>query len=350
MAGSATELQTSMTHLHDTMGATWRLYLEAAEAGKLEGRVSDGIVTAGERMSNQVMSGTLRMLGVPSEYVPADRVIVTDGVHTDAKPDLAASRDMAQNVLHPILDGRGVPCVTGFFGGHPEATDGSVCTFGRGGSDLTASTLASLLARTEGNAAVVVWKVECVKGEDGMMADWEDGFTGVVHDADVDITIPRLSYNEAHELVQFGKKVLHPATMLPAQQRGIPVVVKNTLRPELPGTLITDAGTTSGPVTSITKAALPTVLQRSSSMRLDEAELASQTGVRAVEDAAMLVLVGDEVDEATTREAVLSRLSDQGIKAYVPPVVSNSKHNLCVVVPTPDTKAALSALHDEMVA
>jgi len=64
--------------------------------------------------------------------------------------------------------------------------------------------------------------------------------------------IPELSYEEAMELAFFGAKVLHPYTMVPAFEKGIPIRIKNTLNPESPGTVITDsAGVKETPITGI---------------------------------------------------------------------------------------------------
>jgi aspartokinase len=249
-----------------------------------------------------------------------------------------------------------VPCVTGFFGAHPSGQ--SVCTFGRGGSDLTSSTLANCLASQPGRAAVIVWKVECNKAEDGTMESWQDGFTGVVHDAAVDVTIPRLSYREAAQLVAFGKKVLHSETMQPAETRSIPVIVKNTLRPELPGTRICADGSSGGAttdshpgeaystVTSITKATLKSAMDKTADMGLDEAALRRSLGGVAAEDASLLVLVGEDVaTHHATRHEAIKALAENSIPTYVPPRVNNSPHSLCIAVPSEQVKAALSALH-----
>ncbi len=362
------ELSAQHSHLHETLSwNVWRTAQQIAEAGSASAMQADQLVTAGERISNHVMSGVLRKMGTASEYVPADEILVTDGVHGNASPNLRASRGQVQARLYPLLGNATVPCVTGFFGAHPSG--GSVCTFGRGGSDLTSSTLANCLSSQPGRAAVIVWKVECNKEEDGTMKGWEDGFTGVVHDAAVDVTIPRLSYREAAQLVAFGKKVLHSETMAPAESRSIPVIVKNTLRPELPGTRICADGSSGGattdthpglqgsssssggaPVTSITKATLSSAMAKVEDMGLDEAALSRSLGGVSAEDTSLLVLVGEDVATCDgTRHEALKALAESSIPTYVPSRVNDSPHSLCIAVPSENVKEALSALHQEVV-
>jgi len=360
------ELAVQQSHLHETLNwNVWRTAQEIAEAGSATAKQADQLVTAGERISNHVMSGVLRKLGTASEYVPADELLITDGVYGNASPSLRASRGQVQARLYPMLNNSTVPCVTGFFGSHPAG--GSVCTFGRGGSDLTSSTLANCLSSQPGRAAVIVWKVECQKEDDGTMKGWEDGFTGVVHDAAVDVTIPRLSYREAAQLVAFGKKVLHSETMAPAESRSIPVIVKNTLRPELPGTRICADGRAGGKttdahpgvtpdgestdftaqsVTSITKATLSSAMAKVQDMGLDEAALSRSLGGVSTEDTSLLVLVGEDVATCSgTRHGALKALAESSIPTYVPSRVNDSPHSLCIAVPSENIKEALSALH-----
>lgn len=339
----------SLEHLHAEMESTWSTVIAAAEMGGASPAQKDAIVTTGERISNHVMSRVLRGQGVPSQFHPANTLVVTDGTHGDAQPDLEASAPLVQGKLLPQLKAGVVPCVTGFYGAHPALPE-AVCTFGRGGSDLTASTLAHCLASEPGKAAVVVWKVECTTAPDGTMAEWEDGFTGVVHDADVGTTIPHLSYAEAHELVQFGKKVLHPATMRPAAAKEVPVFVKNTFRPHLAGTRI--GGGEAGPAraASVTSAPLPKAMNMTKGrMQLDEGAMVSELGVGGAADTSLMVVVGHGVDAAATREEAVGALAAQGISAYLPPVVTDSPHTVCVAVPEAQRKAAAQILHRELV-
>ena len=99
---------------------------------------------------------------------------------------------------------------------------GAPTTLGRNGSDFTASIFSALLGAGE----LVIWT-----DVDGVMS----GDPRRIPDVSI---IPELSYHEAMELAYFGAKVIHPRTMAPVVARGIPVWIRNTARPDLPGTRI----------------------------------------------------------------------------------------------------------------
>ena len=105
-----------------------------------------------------------------------------------------------------------MPVVTGFIGAD---ADGILTTLGRGGSDYSAAILGSVLDARE----IVIWT-----DVDGVMT----ANPRVVPDAR---TLPQLSYLEAAEMSYFGAKVLHPKTIAPAVERGIPVRISNTFAP-----------------------------------------------------------------------------------------------------------------------
>jgi bifunctional aspartokinase / homoserine dehydrogenase 1 len=121
----------------------------------------------------------------------------------------------------PLVEADVIPVVTGFIG---ATLDGVLTTLGRGSSDFSATVLGSALDAEE------VWIWTDVDGV--MTAD-----PRIVPQAR---TLPSISYAEVAELSYFGAKVLHPSTIQPVSSRGIPVRVLNSLRPENPGTLITN--------------------------------------------------------------------------------------------------------------
>jgi aspartate kinase len=113
-----------------------------------------------------------------------------------------------------------VPVVTGFLG---STRDGRTTTLGRGGSDFSAAWIGAALGATE----IQIWT-----DTSGMLS----ADPRVVPEAR---PVPALSFAEASELAYFGATVLHPKTLLPAMERGIPVRISNTRHPEHPGSLIT---------------------------------------------------------------------------------------------------------------
>ncbi|MDR0600386.1 MAG: bifunctional aspartate kinase/homoserine dehydrogenase I [Treponema sp.] len=185
---------------------------------ELSPRCLDGIMSFGERLSAPLIARILRAAGIPAAHLDSREVIVTD-------EEYGAAHFRAEESYRKIrrrvpADGSVVCVVPGFIG---AAEDGSATTLGRGGSDLSAAIYGAAL-----NAEVVeIWT-----DVDGILtAD-----PRLVKNA---FRIDSLSYEEAMELSHFGAKVLHPPTIRPALERGIPIVIRNTFNPACPGTRIT---------------------------------------------------------------------------------------------------------------
>ncbi len=182
-------------------------------------RARDRIASFGERMSSVLIAATLEDRGIPAHAVPADRLIVTDSVFGSASPLLDRTSERARSVLEPLFHARIMPVVTGFFGADEQ---GLTTTLGRGGSDYSAAILGYALDADE----VQIWT-----DVDGVLtAD-----PRIVPDARM---LDRISYAEATELAYFGAKVIHPKTMHPAVEKGIPIWIRNTFKPDQPGTMI----------------------------------------------------------------------------------------------------------------
>jgi bifunctional aspartokinase / homoserine dehydrogenase 1 len=196
-----------------------RLAEALAVLGEASPRALDAVASLGERMSVLLLSGCLRSLGAPSVAVDAAGIVRTDDVFQAAAPDMTETRHLAQANLLPLCRDGAVPVVTGFIG---ATAGGVVTTLGRGGSDYSAAVLGAAVDADE------VWIYTDVDGV--LTAD-----PRVVPDARP-LTV--LSYPEMSELAYFGAKVVHPKTLLPALERGIPLRIKNTFNPEHEGTLV----------------------------------------------------------------------------------------------------------------
>ncbi|MGE5125642.1 MAG: aspartate kinase [Betaproteobacteria bacterium] len=198
-----------------------REYREVAHAmaalGDLSARASDTLVARGERAASSVVAAALAGAGRRARAVDAAAIVVTDGRHGQAAPDLAQTTRRARRVLRPLVERGLVPVVPGFIGAGP---DGSVTTLGRGGSDLTAT----LLARALGAARVVLWKD--VPGI--LTAD-----PRAVPDARL---LPQMHHREAAEVAYFGARVLHPRALIPLDGSRIALHVRSFLDPSRPGT------------------------------------------------------------------------------------------------------------------
>jgi aspartate kinase len=197
-------------------------------------------VAIGERLSAQMLALYLDANGTPAVSVSGSEVIVTDANFGSANPCMKETRDRSIDKLIPLLERGVLPVVTGFNG---STADGSPTTLGRGGSDFSASILASALDASE----LWIWT-----DVDGIMtAD-----PRLVKDAAV---LSEVTYNEAAELAYNGAKVLHPRTLAPLVEKGIPVWSKNSFALDKPGTKIAPLhSSTTGPkaVTSMAHVAL----------------------------------------------------------------------------------------------
>lgn len=191
--------------------------------GEASPRALDAVASLGERMSIHLLAAALRSRGADAVPIDAATVIRTDETFQSAVPLMEETRRQADEVLLPVLRRGGVPVVTGFVG---ATADGVVTTLGRGGSDYSGAILGAAVSADE------VWIYTDV---DGVMTGDPRVVQGVR-------TLDALSYREMSELAYFGAKVLHPRTVLPALERGIPIRIKNTFNPSHPGTLVLGRG------------------------------------------------------------------------------------------------------------
>ena len=180
----------------------------------------DAIVATGELASSRIVAAAFREQNLPATWVDAREVLVTDAEHMVAAPDMDATQVKAKAVLAPITARQEIPVLGGFIA---ATAGGETTTLGRGGSDYSAAIF---------GACLDVGEIQIWTDVDGMLtAD-----PRVVPSPRV---VPQLSFAEASELAYFGAKVLHPATILPAVSKNIPVRILNSRQPANPGTLIT---------------------------------------------------------------------------------------------------------------
>ncbi len=199
-----------------------RLLYGVAYTEELTGKTRDLAITFGERLIVRVLASVLRSRGIPAEPLDADVAgIVTDGVFGNATPLMPEVETNLSTAIAPMLKGGITPVLTGFFG---RDSHGHVTTFGRGGSDYSAAIVASALHAD----ALEVWKD--VKGF--LTAD-----PRVLPEA---LPLTEMTYDEAAELAYVGAKVLHPRTVEPLESNGIPIHVRHTEAPDLPGTRISN--------------------------------------------------------------------------------------------------------------
>jgi aspartate kinase len=187
---------------------------------ELTPRISDLIVSYGERLSSRIVAAAFAELGIRAIAVDAREIVITDSTFQKAVPQDALIEKHAAEKLLPLIAQGQVPVMGGFIASN-EA--GITTTLGRGGSDFTGALIGGALAAE----AIEIWT-----DVDGIMtAD-----PRVCTDA---LRVKIISFEEAAELAYFGAKVLHPATILPAVKKNIPVLVLNSRNAACEGTRIT---------------------------------------------------------------------------------------------------------------
>ncbi len=186
-----------------------------AVMGEMTPRATDAVSSYGERISSVIVAELFRRCGIDAVHLDSRRVIVTDARHTHAAP-IFAETDAR---LAAIRDMKGVVVMGGFIG---STMDGVTTTLGRGGSDYTAAIVGAGIGAEE----IQIWT-----DVDGMLTADPTILPGGHR-------LKTCSFAEAAELAYFGAKVLHPATVIPAIEKNIPVRILNSRRPECEGTLI----------------------------------------------------------------------------------------------------------------
>jgi len=191
-----------------------------AALGELTPRTNDLVVSFGERLSSVMVAAAFAEQGMASIHIDARTVIITNDHHGKAAPIEHAIEAALTELVLPLVDEGKIPVMGGFIASTPE---GTTTTLGRGGSDYTAALVGGGLHA----GAIEVWT-----DVNGIMTT----DPRICPDA---LRVKTISFEEAAELAYFGAKVLHPATILPAVQKNIPVWVLNSRNPQNEGTKIT---------------------------------------------------------------------------------------------------------------
>ncbi len=199
-----------------------RLYRSIAMLGELTVRGRDVVASFGEQLSVSILAAVLRERGVRAQAISATELIVTDDNFGAATPLMDQTRQRLQQRVRPLIERGVIPVITGYIA---ATEDGVTTTLGRGGGDYTAAIIGTGLDADE----VWIWS-----DVDGILT------------ADPNIvpharTLTELSYTEAADLAYFGADVLHPKTIRPVTESGIPLRIVNSFSPTHPGTLIVEA-------------------------------------------------------------------------------------------------------------
>ena len=180
----------------------------------------DAVVSQGERFSSLILAYVLRSMGHKSVALTSeDAGIVAVGQPMSGSADLLNTATGMTMKVKPLLSMGVIPIITGFYGVNSQKKP---LTFGRGGSDYSAAVVANAMDAD----LLEIWT-----DVDGFMSADPRIVEGAVK-------IDEMNFGEAAELAYFGAKVLHPRTIEPVRLKHIPLKVKNSFKPEEPGTLI----------------------------------------------------------------------------------------------------------------
>lgn len=190
-----------------------------AALGELSPRTLDNFVSYGEVLSSRIVTAAFRAEGLDAVLVDSRQCIVSDDSFTHALPLFEETNQRLREVVKPLVSAGKVPVMGGFLA---ATVDGISTTLGRGGSDFSGAIV---------GAGLDAKRIEIWTDVEGMMTT----DPRVCPEAQ---RIDAIGFDEASELAYFGAKVLHPATLIPAIDKNIPVFVLNSRNPEGKGTCI----------------------------------------------------------------------------------------------------------------
>ena len=205
--------------LQSAFEASWQEAQSAQREGLAEAAY-DAFVSAGELASTTLVAAWCAAQGLNAVWWDVRETVHTSGPHRHARVDESVLGDAGAS-LREVLAASQVVVTQGFIGRHES---GRTSTLGREGSDYSAA----LLAVAVGAESVTIWKD--VPGMMNADPKWHPEAQ----------TVPKVAHSEALELSYYGASVIHPRTVKPLQQRGLPLWIRSFLAPEGPATLIDD--------------------------------------------------------------------------------------------------------------
>ena len=352
-----------VTELLDELGS---LLTGITLVKELTPRSRDYIHSFGEQLSSRIVAAAFRQAGVPARAIVAwDLGLVTDSSFGSAHP----RKESFPRIRQSLAKVKDLAIVTGYVA---KDRDGNITTLGRSGSDYTASIVGAAIGATE----IQIWTD--VNGV--MSAD-----PRIVPAA---TSIERLTFGEASELAYYGARVIHPSTMVPAVEKGIPIRVLNTHQPDHPGTVILATVEEDGPpvrsiahrrgLTLISVVSTRMLLQHGFVARLFEIfdrhevvvdmiatsevsvsittdskrdispcvrELKEFADVSIEKEKAIVCLVGDGIRTSPgTLATIFTTLRDAGVRTRMVSVGA-TRINVSFLVEEPDVLPAVTALH-----
>ena len=266
---------------------------------ELTNRTLDYVTSFGEILSSYTFAEAVKSRTMQCEYLDSRLLIKADDTFGAGK----VKYDLTYHTIRMhFRKHRGLHIACGFVA---STTDNDTVTLGRGGSDFTASIYGAALGANE----IEIWT-----DVDGVM-------TADPHKVEKAFSILRMTYEEAMEMSHFGAKVIHPPTMQPAMERGIPLRIRNTFNPDFPGTLVG---------------------KRDTSARFPI------KGISSIDEIALLRMQGSGmVGLAGIGRRIFSALAKRDVNVLMVTQAS-SEYSLCLAVLPQDAESAKTLIEDEL--
>ncbi len=345
----------------------------AAEAASFQSskKLTDHLVACGELMSTHILTQLMRERGVNTIRFDIREVLRTDDNYGRAEPQVEETAKLAQEKLTNLCQ-EYVVITQGFIGSDAE---GNTTTLGRGGSDYSAA----LIAESVRASGLEIW------------TDVPGIYTTDPRIASKAAPIPEISFSEASEMANFGAKILHPSTLVPALRHEIPVFVGSSKEPEKGGTWIRQEVENSPQFRALAlrcnqtmvtlrsakmfhaygflakvfeilakykiSVDLITTSEISVSLTLDKTdtaggapelpqeareELEELCTVEVEHDLCLVALIGNRMETKGYAKEVFSTLGDFNLRMIC---YGASDHNLCFLVDSHESKAVIQKLH-----
>lgn len=345
----------------------------AAEAASFQSskKLTDHLVACGELMSTYILTQLMRERGVNAVRFDIREVLRTDSHYGRAEPQIEEIAKLAQEKLAPLC-AQYVVVTQGFIGSDEQ---GNTTTLGRGGSDYSAA----LIAESVKASGLEIW------------TDVPGIYTTDPRIAPKAAPIPEISFSEASEMANFGAKILHPSTLVPALRHEIPVFVGSSKEPEKGGTWIRQQVENSPQFRALAlrcnqtmvtlrsakmfhaygflakvfevlakykiSVDLITTSEISVSLTLDKTdtsggapelpqeardELQELCTVEVEHNLCLVALIGNHMETKGYAKEVFSTLGDFNLRMIC---YGASDHNLCFLVDAPESKAVIQKLH-----
>lgn len=348
----------------------------AAEAASFQSskKLTDHLVACGELMSTYILAQLMRERGVDAVRFDIRDVLRTDDHYGRAEPQVDEIKRLAKQTLVPLCQ-QHVVVTQGFIGSDEQ---GNTTTLGRGGSDYSAALIAEAV---EANGLEIWTDVPGIYTTDPRIAPKA-------------APIPEISFSEASEMANFGAKILHPSTLVPAIRHGIPVFVGSSKEPEKGGTWIRQEVENSPQFRALAlrcnqtmvtlrsakmfhaygflakvfevlakykiSVDLITTSEISVSLTLDKtdtsggapelpqearAELEELATVEVEHNLCLVALIGNQMETKGYAKQVFSTLGDFNLRMIC---YGASDHNLCFLVDAPVSKNVIQKLHQDL--